>query len=111
MGGLSEPSPGQENIIVDTAADIHRLAAAARILKKRTYIELSGHSDSSGADDRNIDLSLERAQALRMMFKSKGVPVDMTVRGVGSQAPLKEAINSQDRAYNRRVTLKVHLYD
>ena len=109
--GLIKPSGGQENIILETVADIHRLESAARILHKRTYIELYGHADSSGSDEQNIDLSLERAESLRQIFISKGVSVDLTVRGVGSRSPLKEALNSQDRAYNRRVNLKVHLYD
>ena len=109
--GLSKPSAGQENIILDTVADIHRLDSAAKIIDKRTYIELFGHADSTGTDAKNIDLSLERAESLRQIFISKGVAVDITVRGVGSRLPLKEALNSHDRVYNRRVDLKVHLYD
>jgi outer membrane protein OmpA-like peptidoglycan-associated protein len=35
----------------------------------------------------------------------------MTVHGVGSRTPLKEASSSQDRHYNRRVTLKVNFYN
>jgi OOP family OmpA-OmpF porin len=109
--GLSKPSAGQENIILETVADIHRLDSAAKILNQRFYIELFGHADSSGTDEKNIDLSLDRAESLRQIFVSKGVPVDMTVRGLGSKSPLKEALNSTDRSYNRRVNLKVHLYD
>jgi OOP family OmpA-OmpF porin len=108
---LSELAPGQESSILDIISDIHRLAAVSRILGKRTYIELIGHSDSLGTADRNIALSLQRARALQTIFLSKGVAVDMTVHGVGSRTPLKEASSSQDRHYNRRVTLKVNFYN
>jgi OOP family OmpA-OmpF porin len=109
--GVNEPLSGQEAIIKDLALDINRLISLSKIFDHQLTIELIGHSDSSGAEDKNIQLSNQRAEIFRMMLISEGVSANLTARGVGSQTPFKEEIDELDRAYNRRVTLRVHLVE
>jgi outer membrane protein OmpA-like peptidoglycan-associated protein len=109
--GLNEPLSGQNNIIAGTVADINRLASLSEILNKRFTIALSGHADKSGAEDENLRLSLERAEAFRSILVSQGVSAKLTTEGVGSRFPLKDGLSSKNRAYNRRVTIRVKLSD
>ena len=106
--GVHEPLPGQEVVIKDLAVDINRLVSLSKVLDYRITIEILGHADSSGAEDHNIQLSNVRAEAFRKMLTTEGVSAELTARGIGSQSPFKEETNETDRAYNRRVTLRVH---
>jgi OOP family OmpA-OmpF porin len=107
--GLNDPLPGQEKTIEETVADINQFVSLSKIFNQRPSIVITGHADKSGTEEMNIQLSLERAEAFRLILLSHGVSANLTITGVGSQSQLNEARDGQDRAFNRRVTLKVNL--
>ncbi len=69
-------------------------------------LEVAGHTDSSGDDAYNLDLSQRRAEAVRSYLTSKGVNVDMLgAHGYGEERPIEANETAAGRAENRRVEL------
>ena len=69
-------------------------------------LEVAGHTDSSGDDAYNLDLSQRRAEAVRDYLISKGVNADMLgAHGYGEERPVESNATAAGRAENRRVEL------
>ncbi|MGB3564196.1 MAG: OmpA family protein [Thermoanaerobaculia bacterium] len=73
------------------------------------FIEIQGHTDSTGAEDYNIDLGERRAQATRRYLNmSHGVPLHrMSVISYGESAPIADNGTREGRSLNRRIALVV----
>lgn len=84
-----------------------------RILKllednKIEKIEISGHTDSSGDDNYNLDLSQRRANAVFDYLVSNGINRSrMVPKGYGETVPLVANDTEENRSKNRRVEFKV----
>lgn len=74
----------------------------------KTVIEIAGHTDSSGSDSYNQQLSQRRAQAVATYLASQGVKSErlLTV-GAGESYPIASNDTEQGRAANRRVELTI----
>ena len=106
--GLNELIPGQERVVANLVKDIKELSTLTNIVDKRFQIEITGHCDTTGAEEMNQEISLGRAQALLSILVSNGFKSEQfTARGAGSREPLQEEINEQTREVNRRATFKV----
>mgnify|MGYP001791898699 CR=1 FL=1 len=71
-------------------------------------IEISGHTDSKGADDYNLNLSQGRAQAVVDYLISEGIDeFRLIAKGYGETVPLESNDTDDGRATNRRVEFKV----
>ena len=76
-------------------------------------IEINGHTDSSGSDEVNLELSIERAQAVESQLAARGVTVPMEVQGFGESQPVADndnpdgTANEAGRAQNRRVEIVI----
>ncbi|RPF72294.1 OmpA family protein [Aurantiacibacter spongiae] len=69
-------------------------------------IQITGHTDSSGPEAGNIELSSERANAVRRALIARGIPADgLRARGIGSRRPV-EGLDPTDPA-NRRIEFSV----
>jgi len=67
-------------------------------------IEVQGHSDNTGSDERNLELSQQRADAVMEYLVKAGVPQErMTAVGYGPQHPIADNATAYGRALNRRV--------
>ena len=74
----------------------------------RTTIEVSGHTDSTGKDAYNQDLSQRRAQAVSYILAQNGVmPQRMYVIGMGESRPVATNATPNGRAKNRRVEIQI----
>ncbi len=73
------------------------------------YIEIQGHTDSSGSDGHNLELGRERAEAVRLYLnRAHGFPLHRTsVISYGESQPLEDNATSEGRSRNRRVNLVV----
>lgn len=83
------------------------LQQLARKLKAggRTW-SIEGHSDNLGAEDGNLALSLQRAEAVRAVFGNAGIPAGrLGVKGWGSAKPLAANTGKSGRAQNRRIEI------
>lgn len=71
-------------------------------------IEISGHTDSKGGDDYNLNLSQGRAQSVVDYVISKGIDeFRLVAKGYGETVPLETNETDAGRAINRRVEFKV----
>ena len=78
---------------------------------EQTYIDVLGHTDSTGSDAYNIALSRRRANSVADYFASNGVLYDrMMVRGYGEQQPIASNDTAEGRRENRRVEIRIAPY-
>jgi outer membrane protein OmpA-like peptidoglycan-associated protein len=88
-----------------------RLDAFADKLKgdnRNVYVEIQGHTDSTGAKDYNYKLGEERAEAVRRYLNEKGVALNrMNTISYGPDAPAQPNDTRDGRQANRRVVLIV----
>ncbi|HBU28435.1 MAG TPA: hypothetical protein DEB56_01065 [Thiobacillus sp.] len=85
-----------------------KLDEAAATLNKwgNVNVEMAGHTDSMGGDDYNMDLSQQRAEAVRNYLIGKGVAAErLTAKGYGESQPVAGNDTDEGRFKNRRVEL------
>ena len=69
-------------------------------------IEVAGHTDSRGSDAYNMNLSQQRAEAVRNYLVSKGIAADrLSAKGYGESQPVADNATDEGRFKNRRVEL------
>lgn len=69
-----------------------------------TRIEVIGHTDNTGSDAYNQDLSLRRAQAVAGFLRAGGVNAQrIRILAMGERAPIQSNATPQGREQNRRV--------
>lgn len=73
-----------------------------------SVVQIVGHTDASGNNEANLQLSRERANATRDYLASRGVATDrMTTDGRGEREPVASNDTEAGRARNRRVEIFV----
>lgn len=73
-------------------------------------ILILGHTDATGNESKNKQLSLERAGRVAMELSQRGIPRNkLKTSGKGSARPLAENSNKTGRALNRRVELLFYM--
>lgn len=82
----------------------------AETLKKypSSYIDVIGHTDSTGATAYNQQLSEQRARAVQSYLASRGVnPARIVAYGQGETQPIASNDTAAGRQANRRVEIKI----
>ncbi|MEZ5741176.1 MAG: OmpA family protein [Burkholderiaceae bacterium] len=73
-----------------------------------TIVNIIGHTDSTGSDQINNPLSVNRAASTRNYLAARGVnPQRISIDGRGSREPIAENTTMAGRAMNRRVEIYV----
>jgi len=77
---------------------------------KGVYIEIQGHTDSTGTDEVNMVLGQKRAEAVMMyLYQQFKIPLHrMSVVSLGSAMPLADNGSRDGRSQNRRVEILVY---
>jgi len=94
------------------AARSERLSQVAGLLSSHPDLKvwLRGYTDSSGAAARNLDLSAQRARAVRDALVALGVGEQrIQTSGLGEAAPIASNATPEGRARNRRVEIDLRL--
>ncbi|MFK7898168.1 MAG: OmpA family protein [Myxococcota bacterium] len=74
----------------------------------KTIIEVMGHTDSTGADAYNLELSQRRARSVGNHLASKGVnSMRILTEGFGEAYPVADNATEVGRGQNRRVELRL----
>ncbi len=67
-------------------------------------VEIRGHTDNTGSYERNMKLSLERAESVKAFLVKKGIDATrMTTFGFGPDRPIESNDTVEGRAKNRRI--------
>ncbi len=75
---------------------------------RQTYIDVYGHTDSTGSAEYNQRLSEQRATSVADYLASRGVqPARIGTRGFGKSQPIASNDTEEGRAANRRVEIKI----
>lgn len=73
-----------------------------------SLIDIYGHTDSTGSDAYNLDLSKRRADAVARYLISRGVSsARIQTQGMGKNYPVADNGTPEGRAINRRVEVKI----
>ena len=86
------------------------LNSVALVLKKfeRSLVDVAGHTDSTGSDSYNQQLSQQRAQSVASYLISQGNnPQRFYVQGYGESRPVADDSSEAGRAANRRVEIQI----
>lgn len=86
------------------------LQAIADIMEEysNTIFHIEGHTDSTGSDQYNLQLSKERAASVREWLVSNGVPANrLTSEGYGESRPISSNNTASGRQENRRVEISL----
>lgn len=71
-------------------------------------IEIQGHTDNVGTEDKNLALSQNRADAVRNYLLSEGIPAErITSVGYGETQPIAPNDTAENRAKNRRTAFQI----
>ncbi len=86
------------------------LAKLSVILNKHedTNSLLAGHTDSTGSEEYNLELSQRRAQSVANFLTTQNVdPARFSVEGYGQSDPVASNDTAEGRAQNRRVEVAI----
>ncbi|MBB4632974.1 OmpA family protein [Sphingosinicella soli] len=86
------------------------LNEVARVLSQyeKTFVDVIGHTDSTGSDAYNMTLSQRRADSVATYMSSNGVlRARIATQGLGESQPIASNDSETGRAQNRRVEIKL----
>jgi len=73
-----------------------------------SLVDVMGHTDSTGSDSYNLDLSRRRAEAVANHLVSRNVSrARIATIGYGEQYPRADNTTAEGRALNRRVEIRI----
>jgi len=98
---------GKSDILPGAQGSLNEVADALKSQPEH-HFTVEGHTDSTGSDPVNRDLSARRANAVRDYLVVHGVSADaITAEGMGSSRPVADNKTTEGRAMNRRVEIIV----
>lgn len=75
---------------------------------KKTYVNVDGHTDNTGSNAYNMDLSQRRSSSVAAYFISRDImPQRLIVQGYGENRPIAGNDTVQGRQLNRRVEIQI----
>ncbi len=87
---------------------LDELAEVLKDTPRLSHIRIEGHTDSTGKDAHNLELSQRRAEAVRTYLVDKGVAGErLEAKGLGETAPLGPDDTPEGQADNRRVEFHI----
>jgi outer membrane protein OmpA-like peptidoglycan-associated protein len=93
----------------DAQVLVDEVAEKVKADNRGLWIEIEGHTDTTGEASYNKELGLRRAEAVRdYLYQAHGIPLHrISVYSFGEEQPVTENDSRDGRARNRRVVVKV----
>ena len=90
-------------------ARIDQMIAQLQADPQNVYFEIEGHTDATGSQRRNLQLGMQRADAVKLyLYDQYNVPLHrMNVLSFGEDRPAAPNDTAEGRAQNRRVVIRV----
>lgn len=99
---------GSAVLKMETATKESLQVVSEYIKNSNSSWEIGGHTDSTGRDEVNNKLSLDRAKAVVKYLIEKGVPAEkLKAVGYGSSMPVDDNTTIDGRANNRRIEFTI----
>ena len=97
------------NMSLDSRAVVDEIAEFMRAYEN-TVVDIEGNTDSTGSREHNMELSRERAEAVkRYLMEKHGYPASrMRTAGNGPDKPMDNNATPEGREKNRRTDIKVY---
>lgn len=96
---------GESTLKAEARFNIERVANFLNNYPDRS-VTIEGHTDNTGDNDSNYNLSVERAMSVRSALLEKGVDFyRIDARGLGEDRPIASNADASGRQQNRRVEL------
>ncbi len=101
--------PNSARMSLDSRAVVDEIGTFLKAYEN-TVVDIDGNSDSTGARGRNIELSHQRADAVKSYLMEKyGFPATrMRTAGNGPDKPVSDNSTPEGREKNRRTDIKVY---
>lgn len=101
--------PNSAKMSLDSRAVVDEIGTFLKAYEN-TVVDIDGNTDSTGSRARNIELSHERADAVKSYLMQKfGFPASrMRTAGNGPDKPLSDNSTPEGREKNRRTDIKVY---
>jgi peptidoglycan-associated lipoprotein len=100
---------GKADLPEDATGAIDTMVNQLKADKKAVWVEIEGHTDSTGDKKMNEQLGLNRAEAVkRYLYEKHQIPLHkINVISYGEDKPVAPNNTRDGRAQNRRVVIKV----
>jgi peptidoglycan-associated lipoprotein len=100
---------GKADLPPDATGAIDTMVNQLKADKKAVWVEIEGHTDSTGDKKLNEQLGLNRAEAVkRYLYEKHQIPLHkINVISYGEEKPVAPNNTRAGRAQNRRVVIKV----
>jgi outer membrane protein OmpA-like peptidoglycan-associated protein len=100
---------GQADLPDEAKARLDEVVKQLKANPNGAFIEVEGHTDSTGPKEYNDKLGLDRAETVkRYLYEAHQIPLHrMNVISYGPDKPIAPNTTKEGRAKNRRVVIKV----
>lgn len=93
-------SPAMRDVLDGVASNL--------VDRPQSLIDVMGHTDSTGSDQYNLDLSRRRAESVANYLVSRGVSrARIETIGYGEEFPIADNATESGRSQNRRVEIRI----
>ena len=95
------------DLVPGATAKITEISEMMKLNPNKT-ITIEGHTDNTGSDAYNMELSQKRADFVKNALVQKGISSDrITARGLGKSHPIASNSTAKGRQENRRIEISV----
>lgn len=109
--GTAELLPSETAKLQDLVLEVQQFIDVGESLRKDVKIQIIGHTNKTGDEQINLQLSQRRANIILSYLISQVNRKYFTTVGVGSTNTMNSKLEKQDVATNRKVSFKVFITD